>query len=277
MSLLKRIEESASYIQSKLGGLKPQVGLILGSGLGAYADDLENPVCIPYSEIPGFHASTVVGHKGQLVAGTRDGVTVLAMQGRSHFYEGYQQADITLPVRVMKQLGIDTLIITNAAGGVNEAFKEGALMVITDHINFSGTNPLIGPNLEEFGPRFPPMTKVYDPTLRRKLLVMTQAESITLNEGVYMMFAGPNYETPAEIRFARTIGADAVGMSTVPEVTVAAHAGMRVIGISCITNMAAGMQEVHLSHSEVEEVATRVRSTFIRVLDLALQVIKAEE
>jgi len=276
MNLLTRIEESAAYIRSKLGALQPTVGLILGSGLGAYADDLEDQVVIPYGEIPGFHASTVVGHKGQLVAGRRGGMTVLAMQGRSHYYEGYTQAEITIPVRVMKRLGIDTLIITNAAGGVNHAFAEGALMAIRDHINFSGQNPLIGLNLGEFGPRFPAMTKVYDQSLRARVLARAKAEGITLNEGVYMMFSGPNYETPAEIHFARAIGADAVGMSTVPEVIVAAHADMRVLGISCITNMAAGMLDEHLSHQDVEAVAGRVRGTFVRVLDLALATIKEE-
>ena len=274
MNLSTRIEESAAYIRSKLDGRRPTVGLILGSGLGAYADDLEDAVQIPYGEIPGFFASTVVGHKGQLVAGRRGGMTVLAMQGRSHYYEGHTQAEITLPVRVMKQLGIDTLIITNAAGGVNEAFAEGALMVIRDHINFSGQNPLMGPNLDTFGPRFPAMTKVYDRTLRQRVLDLAKSEGITLAEGVYMMFSGPCYETAAEVRFARLAGADAVGMSTVPEVIVAAHADMRVLGISCITNMGAGMLDEHLSHGEVEAVATRVRSTFVRVLDLALAAIK---
>ncbi|MCL2856452.1 MAG: purine-nucleoside phosphorylase [Oscillospiraceae bacterium] len=276
MSLSTRIEESAAYIQSKLGGLLPTVGLILGSGLGAYADDLEDTVQIPYAEVPGFLVTTAPGHRGQLVAGRRAGVGVLAMQGRSHFYEGYGQGEITLPVRVMKKLGIDTIIITNAAGGVNEVFTEGALMLISDHINFSGSNPLIGPNLEDFGTRFPAMTKVYDATLRRRVLDMTRDEGIQLHEGVYMMFSGPGYETPAEIRFARTIGADAVGMSTVPEVIVAAHAEMRVLGISCITNMAAGMRDEHLSHSEVEDVAKRTHLTFVRVLDLALAAIKEE-
>ncbi|MCL2568080.1 MAG: purine-nucleoside phosphorylase [Oscillospiraceae bacterium] len=273
MDLTKRIEEATAYVRSKLGDVQPEVGLILGSGLGGYADDLEDPIIIPYADIPGFFVSTVVGHKGQLVAGRRQGVTVLAMQGRSHYYEGHTQQEITLPVRVMKQLGIHTLIITNAAGGVNEAFAEGALMVIRDHINFSGQNPLIGPNLADCGPRFPAMTKVYDKNLRTQILTKAAAEGIALNEGVYMMFSGPNYETPAEIRFARTIGADAVGMSTVPEVIVAAHAEMRVFGISCITNMAAGMADEHLCHADVEEVAKRVRSTFVRVLDLALETI----
>jgi len=273
MELTKRIDEAAAYIRSKLGDRKPQVGLILGSGLGAYADDLEDAVCIPYSEIPGFLVSTVEGHRGQLVAGRRAGMSVLAMQGRFHYYEGYSQQEITLPVRVMKSLGIGDLIITNAAGGINESFGEGVLMLITDHINYSGQNPLIGPNLSSFGPRFPAMTKVYDPVLRRRLQDAAKAEGIDLREGIYTMYSGPNYETPAEIRFFRAIGADAVGMSTVPEVIVAAHCDMRVLGISCITNMAAGMSDVHLSHAEVEATASRVRGTFIRVVDLALAAI----
>ena len=273
MNLSKRIEESTAYIKAKLGNFRPEVGLVLGSGLGGYADELEDAIYIPYADIPGFLTATVEGHRGQLVAGRRAGMTVLAMQGRFHYYEGYSQAEITLPIRVMRRLGIENLIITNAAGGINEAFAEGALMVITDHINFSGQNPLMGPNLDTFGPRFPAMTKVYDQTLRERLLGMAKAEGITLNEGIYMMFSGPCYETPAEVRFARLIGADAVGMSTVPEVIVAAHADMRVLGISCITNMGAGMLDEHLSHSEVEEVARRVRKTFVRVVDLALMTI----
>ena len=274
MELIKRIDGATAYIQSKLGGFKPKAGLILGSGLGAYADDLEDKIIIPYGEIPGFLVSTVEGHKGQFVAGRRGGMNVLAMQGRFHYYEGYTQQEITMPVRVMKKLGIDTLIITNAAGGINESFAEGVLMLITDHINFSGQNPLIGGNLGELGPRFPAMTKVYDKVLRQQVLEASKKEGIELKEGVYLMCSGPNYETPAEIRFFRFAGAVAVGMSTVPEVLVAAHAGMKVLGISCITNMAAGMQEdVHLSHAEVEETAKRVRGKFVRVLDLALEAI----
>ena len=270
MNLSKRIEESTTYIQSKLGHLKPQVGLILGSGLGAYADDLEDAICIPYADIPGFLTSTVEGHAGQFVAGRRCGVTVLAMQGRFHFYEGYSQQEITIPVRVMRKLGIDTLFITNAAGGVNTSYGEGALVVLTDHINYSGQNPLIGHNLDEFGPRFPDMSTVYNPELREKVLELASAEGIALAQGVYVMFSGPCYETPAEVRFARIMGGDLVGMSTVPEAIVANHCGMRVLGISCVTNMAAGVLDQPLDHSEVMETATRVRKTFVRVLDLAL-------
>ncbi|MCL2828903.1 MAG: purine-nucleoside phosphorylase [Oscillospiraceae bacterium] len=270
MTVLERIEKSTAYIQQKLGGQRPQVGMILGSGLGDYADTLEQTIQIPYGEIPGFLHSTVEGHKGQLVIGRRGGQTILAMQGRFHYYEGYCQQEITIPVRVMKKLGIGTVVITNAAGGVNAAFAEGALMVIADHINYSGQNPLIGKNLDEFGPRFPDMTNVYDPALRKCLIETAAREGIDLAEGVYIMFSGPNYETPAEIRFCRAIGADAVGMSTVPEAIVAAHCGMCVLGISCITNMAAGMTGAALNHEEVMETSTRVKKTFTRVLDIVL-------
>lgn len=277
MDLTKRIDDAASYIRKQLGGIQPTVGLILGSGLGEYADNLENPIVIAYDEIPGFLSVTVEGHKGQFVAGVKQGVPVLCMQGRFHYYEGYSQQETTLPVRVMHQLGIKNLLITNAAGGVNKAFAEGALMLITDHINFSGQNPLIGENLEAFGPRFPDMTYVYDPQLRADLLAKTKAQDIHLDEGVYMFFSGPSYETPAEVRLARILGGDAVGMSTAPEAIVARHAGMRVLGLSCITNPAAGVVDRPLHHDEVVEVAARVRSTFIQVLDLALETFAAAQ
>jgi len=275
MTLHERIAQSTAFLEKQLGALRPQVGMILGSGLGDYADQLENPVCIPYSDIPGFLTSTVEGHRGQFVAGTRMGVPVLAMQGRFHYYEGYSQQEITLPIRVMRRLGIGTLFITNAAGGVNVDFGEGALMVITDHINYSFANPLIGENMDDFGPRFPDLTTVYSKPLREAVLARASAEEIVLKQGVYAMFSGPNYETPAEVRFARVMGADAVGMSTVPEVIVAAHSGMRVLGLSCITNMAAGVLDQPLHHGEVVEVAARVRRTFTRVLDLALEEVAA--
>ncbi|MCL2368354.1 MAG: purine-nucleoside phosphorylase [Oscillospiraceae bacterium] len=273
MTLLERINTSTSYLESKLEGRKPQVGMILGSGLGDYADQLENPIAIPYADIPGFLSSTVEGHRGQFMVGEREGKMIIAMQGRFHYYEGYSQAEITMPVRVMKKLGVETLFITNAAGGINLSFAEGALMVISDHINFSGQNPLIGPNLDEFGPRFPDMTRVYTKELREAVISSAKSEGIELQEGVYIMYSGPNYETPAEIRFMRTMGGDAVGMSTAPEAIVAAQAGLRVLGISCITNMAAGVLDQPLDHAEVMITAERVRKTFTRVLDLALTVI----
>jgi len=275
MTLQERIAQSTDFLIKKLGTFCPQVGMILGSGLGDYADQLENPILIPYADIPGFLTSTVEGHRGQFVAGTRMGVNVLAMQGRFHYYEGYSQEEITLPIRVMRRLGIETLFITNAAGGVNVDFGEGALMVITDHINYSFANPLIGKNMDDFGPRFPDLTTVYSKPLREAVLARASAAEIDLKQGVYAMFSGPNYETPAEVRFARVMGADAVGMSTVPEVIVAAHAGMRVLGLSCITNMAAGVLDQPLHHGEVVEVANRVRQTFTRVLDLALEEVAA--
>jgi len=276
MLLHDRIEQSVEYIQRKLGGYSPQVAMILGSGLGEYGDALINRIVIPYKDIPGFPISTVDGHKGQFVVGERKGVTVLAMQGRFHYYEGYSQQEITIPVRVMRRLGIETLFVTNAAGGVNLSFAEGALMIITDHINFSFGNPLIGENIDEFGPRFPDLTTVYSAELREKVINMAADYGIQLDQGVYAMFSGPNYETPSEIRFARFMGADAVGMSTVPEAIVAAHSGMRVLGLSCITNMAAGVLETPLNHKDVVNVASRVRVNFIQVLDLALEVIAGE-
>jgi len=277
MLLRDRIEQSVEYLQRKLGGYSPQVAMILGSGLGEYADALINRIEIPYEEIPGFPISTVEGHKGQFVVGERKGITVLAMQGRFHYYEGYSQQEITLPVRVMKRLGIETLFITNAAGGVNLSFAEGALMVITDHINFSFGNPLVGENLAEYGPRFPDLTTVYTPNLREKVIDKALDHGIQLDQGVYVMFSGPNYETPAEVRLARFMGADAVGMSTVPEAIVAAHSGMRVLGLSCITNMAAGVLETPLNHDDVVNVAARVRVNFIQVLDLSLEVVGEEK
>ena len=252
---------------------EPSVGLILGSGLGDYADSIENPAVIPYSEIPGFPLSTVQGHAGRFVIGERQGKTVIAMQGRVHCYEGYTPQQVTLPVRIMKLLGVKTLILTNAAGGIDKDFAVGALMMITDHINYSGLNPLTGANLDEFGVRFPDMSQVYSPDLRGKLKAAALANDIHLREGVYVMFAGPSYETPAEIRFARTMGAAAVGMSTVPEAIAARHSGMEVLGLSCITNPAAGILDQPLTHAEIIETTNRVHGTFVTVLDLALGIV----
>jgi len=266
----EKLDEAFAFLQTRLGNLRPQIGLILGSGLGDYADTLEDAIKIPYAEIPHFPQSTVEGHVGQFVLGKRNGTLVLAMQGRVHYYEGYDMDEVVMPIRLMQKVGIKSLILTNAAGGVNVSFGEGALMVISDHINFSGRNPLIGPNEEAFGVRFPDMSDVYTKTLRKKLKDAAKAQNISLEEGVYMFFSGPSYETPAEIRMARTLGADAVGMSTVPEAIVARHGGMQVLGISCITNMAAGVLDRELHHAEVQEVALRVKHTFIQVLDLAL-------
>lgn len=269
VDLKKSIDEAVGVIRSKTD-FEPEVGLILGSGLGDYADQIQDPVVIPYCEIPGFPVSTVSGHAGQFVIGIHQGKRVIAMQGRVHSYEGYPQSQITLPVRIMKRLGVSKLLVTNAAGGVNLDFKPGTLMVLTDHINYSGGNPLVGENLDEFGPRFPDMSDVYTSRLRAKLKEEAERTGIVLAEGIYLMYSGPNYETPAEIRAFRSMGADAVGMSTVPEALVASHCQMEVIGISCITNMAAGVLDRKLDHSEVVETASRVKVEFVKLLDLIL-------
>lgn len=270
MNLSETIKRSFEYIRS-ITDTKPEIGMILGSGLGDYAQELEDAVYIPYDDIPGFPVSTVQGHSGRFVIGSRKGKTVVAMQGRIHYYEGYSQGEITIPVRIMKLLGVKKLLLTNAAGGVNTDFKVGSLMCISDHINYSGYNPLIGYNLDEFGARFPDVSNVYTKELREELISVVKQHNISLEQGVYMMFSGPSYETPAEIRMARVLGADAVGMSTVPEAIVAAHCGIDVLGISCITNFAAGILDSPLSHEEVVETTTRVHSEFVSLLDVILE------
>ncbi|CAH0345617.1 purine-nucleoside phosphorylase [Bacillus sp. CECT 9360] len=260
--MFEKLEKAASFIEGKLDG-KPEIGLILGSGLGVLADEIENPVKIPYEEIPEFPVSTVAGHAGQLVLGDLSGKKVVAMQGRFHFYEGYSMDKVTFPVRVMKLLGVEKLIVTNAAGGVNEEFRAGDLMLITDHINNTGTNPLIGSNDERFGPRFPDMSEAYSKNLQAVAKEVAGKLGIDLKEGVYVGNSGPTYETPAEVRLARMLGGDAVGMSTVPEVIVARHCGLNVLGISCITNMAAGILGQPLSHEEVIETTEQVKSSFL--------------
>ncbi|NLW24286.1 MAG: purine-nucleoside phosphorylase [Clostridia bacterium] len=260
-----RMEKTINFIQDKIK-INPQVGLILGSGLGDLAEEVREAVTIPYAEIPGFPVSTVQGHKGQLVIGNLQGVPVFTLQGRFHYYEGYSMDKITFPVRVMQGLGISTLIVTNAAGGINLNFTSGALMLIKDHINLMGDNPLRGKNWEELGPRFPDMTNAYSPRLLKLAQEVAADLKIKVESGVYVALPGPSYETPAEIRFLRTIGADAVGMSTVPEVIVANHGGMEVLGISCITNMAAGVTGKKLSHEEVVETANRVKDNFKTLL-----------
>lgn len=249
----------------------PGVGVVLGSGLGRFCDRLEDAVEIPFAAIPGFPLSTAPGHEGAFVLGSLGGRPIVALRGRLHNYEGYTQRQLTLPVRVMKRLGAETLILTNAAGGVNLSFSAGAIMLIRDHINASGDNPLRGENWEDFGPRFPDMSDIYTASLRRALLARASAAGVELREGVYAMYGGPSYETPAEIRAFRAMGADAVGMSTVPEAIVACHAGMRVLGLSCITNMAAGVLPQKLSHEEVVATAARVRDAFERALTLGIE------
>ncbi|MBV7276140.1 purine-nucleoside phosphorylase [Clostridium sp. PL3] len=260
-----KIKEAADFILKKINH-KPELGLILGSGLGAIADQIENPEFYPYGEIPHFPVSTVQGHAGRLVVGTLEGKTVVAMQGRFHYYEGYPIQEVTFPVRVMKALGIQTLIVTNAAGASNPEFNPGDLMIIKDHINLAGANPLMGKNLDEFGPRFPDMSDAYNKDLRNKVKFIAQQLNISVQEGVYAWFSGPTYETPAEVKMAQVLGADAVGMSTVPEVIVANHSGIKVIGISCLTNMAAGILDQPLNHTEVMETSELVREKFINLM-----------
>ena len=260
MTLQEKLKETIQYIHNQ-GVQEVEFGLILGSGLGELAEEIEDKVVIPYANIPHFPVSTVVGHAGQLVYGTLAGKKVLAMQGRFHYYEGHNMQVVTYPVRVMAGLKAHSLVVTNACGGVNESFTPGDLMLITDHINFMGANPLIGKNEEEMGPRFPDMSKAYDESYRNVAKEVAASKGLHLKEGVYMGFSGPTYETPAEVRFARIAGADAVGMSTVPEVIVAVHSGLRVLGISCITNLAAGMQ-ANLNHEEVVETTERVKAEF---------------
>ncbi|MBE9389071.1 purine-nucleoside phosphorylase [Vagococcus salmoninarum] len=258
--LSEQLQETVAYIQSK-GVKELEFGLILGSGLGELGDEIDNPIVIPYEEIPNFPVSTVVGHAGQLVYGELSGKKVLAMQGRFHFYEGNSMQVVTFPVRVMKALGAHSMIVTNAAGGVNTSFTPGNLMLITDQINFTGANPLIGDNDENLGPRFPDMSEPYDKAYGQITRQVADKLKITLQQGVYMGYSGPTYETPAEIRMSRAMGADAVGMSTVPEVIVARHMSMRVLGITCVTNLAAGMQ-ANLNHAEVVETTERVKADF---------------
>jgi purine-nucleoside phosphorylase len=269
-NLYEKIQESVKYVQSKIN-IKPQIGLILGSGLGVLGDEVENPTIIKYNEIPNFPVSTVEGHAGQLVIGKLEKKDVVVMQGRFHFYEGYPMQDVTFPVRVMKALGVDTIIVTNAAGGSNESFTPGDLMIITDHINFGGNNPLIGPNDNRLGVRFPDMSKAYTPELIDIARNTANELGINVKEGVYMFLTGPTYETPAEIKMAQKLGADAVGMSTVPEVIVASHSQLKVLGISCITNMAAGILDQPLNHEEVIETTQKVQSEFLSLVKTTIK------
>ncbi len=245
---------------------QPVLGLILGSGLGAYADSIQNRTVIPFAELPHFPSSTVLGHSGNLIIGNAEGVSVAALQGRVHLYEGYSIKEVSFPVRVLGSLGIRRLIVTNAAGGINTAFKPGDLMLINDHINLMGANPLTGPNLDELGPRFPDMSEAYDSEMRGIALDVARQKGIPLRQGVYIGLCGPSYETPAEIRMCRALGADAVGMSTVPEAIVANHMGIRVLGISCITNMAAGILPQKLTHKEVLDTTEMTKEKFRSLL-----------
>lgn len=265
MHKIEDIQQTAAFIQSKIN-VKPEIGLILGSGLGSLADDIENAVSIPYTEIPNFAKSSAIGHANELVIGQLNGKTVLAMKGRFHYYEGFTMDEVTFPVRVMKALGIEKMLVTNACGAVNRTYLPGELMIISDHLNLVGGNPLIGPNNDELGTRFPDLSNVYDRDLREIAKEVAAKQSLSINEGVYAWWSGPTYETPAEIRMIRALGADAVGMSTVPEAIVATHSGMKVLGISCLTNMAAGILDQPLNHEEVIEVASKVRSSFTSLI-----------
>lgn len=264
------MENTIEFIKNKTD-IKPEIAMILGSGLGVIADSIEG-VRIPFEEIPGFLASKVEGHAGQLVIGKLQEKNVIAMQGRFHFYEGHSMQQVTFPVKVMKKLGVEKLIVTNAAGGVNKSFNPGDLMIIKDHINFMGTNPLIGPN-DNMGERFPDMSNAYNKELRALARKTATELGQKIQEGTYVACTGPSYETPAEINGFRTLGADAVGMSTVPEVIVANHCGLRVLGISCITNMAAGVLDQPLNHQEVIETSAKVQKDFIALVNGILKVI----
>lgn len=251
--------------QTEKHNFNPEIAIILGSGLGDFAEKI-NGIKINFSDIPGFAASSVTGHAGKLVIGELYGKQILAMQGRFHFYEGHSLEKVVYPIRIMKLLGIKKLIVTNAAGGVNTDYKPGDLMIINDHINFIGTNPLIGKNYDEFGARFPDMSKAYNPELIKLANKCGKELGIKLQNGVYAALTGPSYETPAEIRMLRLLGADAVGMSTVPEVITANHAGMEVLGISCITNMACGILDQPLNHEEVIETSNMAKESFINLI-----------
>jgi purine-nucleoside phosphorylase len=262
-------QEAADYIQSRTQ-LRPSLGVVLGSGLGAFAAELEERIEIPYSEIPGWPRSTAVGHAGTLSLGKLAGVEIAVMSGRAHLYEGYSPAQVTFGVRTLKRLGVGSMVFTNAAGGINLEFERGGLVLISDHINLQGSNPLAGPNDESCGPRFPDMTEAYSRAYRQTARTVAQELCIPLSEGVYAAMLGPCYETPAEIRFLRAIGADLVGMSTVPEVIVANHMGMKVLAISCVTNMAAGILPQKINHEEVLETGAMVRDTLVRLLKALL-------
>jgi purine-nucleoside phosphorylase len=264
-TLYERASEAARFIRSRTDVEVP-LAIVLGSGLGAFAEDLTDATAIPYEAIPGFARSTVQGHAGRLVIGRVGDVTVAAMQGRFHFYEGYSLQEVTFPIRVLKMLGVRTLVLTNAAGTLKMDFLPGSLMVIGDHLNLLGDNPLRGENDERFGPRFPDLTAVYARRLQDIVIDEAKAMGIEIQRGVYAALSGPSYETPAEIHMMRTLGADAVGMSTVPEAIVARHMDMQVIGISCITNLAAGVSDTPIDHSQVMEIGERVRGHFTELL-----------
>ncbi len=265
MRNIDKINKASEFIKSKIS-VEPEIGIILGTGLGSLAEYIENPTVIEFSDIPEFPISTVEGHAGRLITGTIEGKKVIAMQGRFHYYEGYSMQDVTLPVRVMKKLGIKLLIASNACGGLNPAFSAGDIMAITDHINMMGANPLIGANLDEFGPRFPDMSEVYDKKYTELLNKIADKLNIKLQNGVYSAISGPNYSSKAELRMLITIGADTVGMSTIPECIVAKHSGLKVLGVSCITDMAIPDSMTSPTHEEIVKVAEGVKPKFVSLL-----------
>jgi len=274
-----RAQQACEYVLGRLSeqpalGI-PKIAVVLGSGLGDFANDLTDPVVIPYTDIPNFPHSTAVGHAGRMVIGKLGNITVAAMQGRVHQYEGYTCKQASFPVRVFALMGLKAIILTNAAGGINMKFGQGALVVINDHLNLQGANPLTGPNDDRFGPRFPDLSDAYNRAYRRIAFEEAARQKLELFEGVYAALSGPSYETPAEIRYLRTIGADLVGMSTVPEVIVARHMGINVLAISCVTNMAAGILDQAINHQEVLEVGIRVRGKFLALLTAVIPRIAA--
>jgi purine-nucleoside phosphorylase len=270
MDYYDKVQQAAGWLRHRIGD-PPPIGIVLGSGLGEFVSTVKDPIAVPYDDIPDWPAAAVIGHAGRLVVGTVAGRRVAALAGRAHYYEGHDLRAVTFPARVLGVLGVRTLILTNAAGGINVTFKPGTLMAIADHVNLMGGNPLVGPNDERFGLRFPDMSEVYSARLRQIAAEAATAIGQTIAHGVYAALHGPSYETPAEIRYLRTIGADAVGMSTVPEAIVARHMGIEVLGISCITNAAAGVLPQPLHHTEVMAVAHRVRGEFSALLEAILE------
>ena len=272
---VSRVEQASEFLLGKTS-LRPRVGLVLGSGLGGFADELSDATRVPYAQIPSFPRSTAIGHAGQMVMGEANGVPVAVMQGRVHLYEGYAVQEVTFPMRVLGRMGIRAVVLTCAAGGISVEYQQGVLVVISDHINLQGHNPLVGPNDERFGPRFPDMTQAYWKPYREIALEEARKLKMTVHQGVYAGLLGPSYETPAEIRYLRTIGADLVGMSTVAETITARHLGLKVLAISCVTNMAAGILDAVINHDEVLETGERVKGDFVALLRAVLPRLAAD-
>ncbi len=272
ISEYEKINEAVDFV-SKRFSLVPSLGIVLGSGLGEFAETIENPIIIPYEDIPHFKKTKVTGHKGRMILGKVAGRVIAVMQGRYHYYEGYDMNEVIFPIRMLCGLGIEKIILTNAAGGINKGLKPGDLMIITDHINMMGANPLRGLNADRWGPRFPDMSDIYDPEMRKIIVKCMTLQEIhqTVIEGIYIACSGPSYETPAEIKMMSIMGADAVGMSTVPEAIAARHMGVKVAAISCITNMAAGISQQKLDHRDVTQTAALVKEKFINLMSIVIQ------